>query len=95
MFRTARAGPRSERDPDAAFVVTATFMIVAIMPVAAIPPLVEIPVIGMIVEPHAGDRDTRIGMPAIAFAVTGHAGGGCAGGADKRAGRHEHGDGGG
>ena len=82
MFRTGWDGPRLKRDPNAAFVVTAAFMIVAIMPVAAIPLLMKIPVIRMIAELHARDRDTGIGMPAIAFTVAGHAGSGCFGGAD-------------
>ena len=85
--------PRLERDPDAAFIITATVMIVAIMAVSAVPMLMEIPVIGVIVECYARHSDPVIGMPAVAVAIAGDASGSNAGGGDQGAGRDKRRDG--
>jgi hypothetical protein len=87
---------RSERDPDAAFVVTAAFMIVAIVMVfVGIPFLVKIPVVGVIIETDARRVNTAFGMPAITIVVAGKIGGCRDGRGHQSARRHERGKGGG
>ena len=57
----------SERDPEAAFVVTATFVIVAIVIIfVAVPLLMEIPVIGMNVELDTWRARPSLSVPAVA-----------------------------